>query len=301
MEHYSPFYQLLISLLLVLGSFLLAMFVGTVIALLLFDINIFTDTQTLNIYSDAVNISVLKFYQSIYSTGMFIIPPFIIAFLFNKDVLKSLFLHKGAKLPVALMATFIIIISLPMINLLGQVNSYLSLPEFMSGIETWMKDSEEQAKIVTQKFLIMNSYSDLWVNLIVIALIPAIGEELLFRGVLQGIFAKLTKNIHWGIIITAFLFAALHMQFYGLLPRMAMGILFGYLLVWSGSLWAPIIAHLANNAMAVITQYYILKGSLPKEVETIGTNGNYWISGLISIVLVLILLHIFRAICKRET
>ncbi|NOU62060.1 CPBP family intramembrane glutamic endopeptidase [Marinifilum caeruleilacunae] len=299
-SHYSSFSQLLLSLLLVLGSFMLTMFAGTLLALIIFDINIFTDTQSLDIHSDALNISVMKFYQSVYSIGMFIIPPFIFAFLVNKDILKSLFLDKAAKLPTALLATFIIIVSLPMINMLAQINSYLSLPEFMSGIETWMKNSEEQAKVVTEKFLVMNSVSDLLVNLVVIALIPAIGEELLFRGVLQGIFGKLTKNIHWGIIITAFLFAALHMQFYGLLPRMAMGILFGYLLIWSRSLWVPIIAHLANNGMAVITKYYIDKGEISKEMETIGANENYWFVGILSTVFVLLLLSFFRLICKRQ-
>lgn len=299
-SHYSPFSQLLLSLLVVLGSFLLTMFAGTVFALLIFDINIFTDMQAFDINSDSVNISVLKFYQSVYSAGMFIVPPFIIALLVSKNVSRYLFLDQKTRLATALLATFIIIVSLPAINFLAQINSHLSLPEFLSGIENWMKNSEEQAKVITEKFLIMNSTPDLLVNLLVIAVIPAVGEELLFRGVLQGIFGKLTKNIHWGIIITAFLFAALHMQFYGLLPRMAMGILFGYLLIWSGSLWVPIIAHLVNNGMAVITKYYIDKGNIPEELETIGANENYWFSGLLSIVFVLLLLQVFRSICKRQ-
>ncbi|WP_321310675.1 CPBP family intramembrane glutamic endopeptidase [Marinifilum fragile] len=299
-SHHSPFTHLIISLIAVVVSFLLAMFVGTVLALIFFDINIFTDLQAIDINSDTVNISVLKFYQSVYSVGMFIIPPFIIAFLVSKKVREYLFLAESTNVSKVLLATFIIIFSLPMINLLAQLNSHLSLPEFMSGIETWMKNSEEQAKVVTEKFLVMNSTSDLLVNLVVIALIPAIGEELLFRGVLQGIFGKLTNNIHWGIIITAFFFAALHMQFYGLLPRMAMGILFGYLLIWSRSLWVPIIAHLVNNGMAVITKNYIDKGNVPKEMETIGANENYWFTGLISVIIVLLLLRVFRNICKRK-
>lgn len=300
LNHYSPLSQLLLSLLIVLGSFLITMFSGTLLAWLLFDINIFTDTQSIDINSDSVNISLLKFYQSIYSIGMFIIPPFIIAFLLSSKIRQYLFFENRAKFSSILLATFTIIASLPLINLLAQINSYLSLPEFLSGIEEWMKNSEEQAKVVTEKFLVMTSISDLLINLLVIAVIPAIGEELLFRGVLQGMFGKLTKNIHWGIIITAFLFAALHMQFYGLLPRMAMGILFGYLLIWSGSLWVPVIAHLVNNGMAVITKYYIDKGNLPEDIETIGANDNFLVPGLLSIVLVIVLLSVFRRICKRQ-
>jgi hypothetical protein len=90
------------------------------------------------------------------------------------------------------------------------------------------------------------------------------------------------------------------MQFYGLLPRMAMGILFGYLLIWSGSLWVPVIAHLVNNGMAVITKYYIDKGNLPEDIETIGANDNFLVPGLLSIVLVIVLLSVFRRICKRQ-
>lgn len=298
-SNHSPFTHLIISLITVVVSFMITMFAGTLLALFIFDINIFTDMQALDINNESVNLSVLKFYQSIYSAGMFIVPPFIIAFLVSKKVRKYLYLAEGTDILKVLLATFIIIFSLPMINWLAQINSHLSLPEFMSGVETWMKNSEEQAKVVTEKFLVMNSTSDLMINLLVIAVIPALGEELLFRGVLQGIFGRLTKNIHWGIVITAFLFAALHMQFFGLLPRMVMGILFGYLLIWSRSLWVPIIAHLANNGMAVISKYYIDKGNLPQEVETIGANESYWFLGIVSTIIVVLLLALFRAICKR--
>jgi len=300
LRHYSPFAQLLLSLIIVLGSFLLTMFAGSILAYFIYGVNIFTDTQVINIHSDTVNLSILKFYQSVYSAGMFIIPPFVLAYLIHDNTVEYLYLKEKPKFLNAFFATIIIVAALPMINFLAEINSYMQLPDFMAGVENWMKASEEQAKVVTEKFLVMNSSSDLWVNLLVIALIPAIGEELLFRGVIQRIFSKMTKNIHWGIIITAFLFAALHMQFYGLLPRMAMGILFGYLLIWSKNLWVPIIAHLMNNGLAVLAKYYISKGSLPKEVETVGAEGNFLIPGIISILLVLFLMRAFYRIGKRQ-
>jgi uncharacterized protein len=104
-----------------------------------------------------------------------------------------------------------------------------------------------------------------------IAILPAIGEELMFRGVIQRIFTNWTKNYHWGIWISAFLFSAMHMQFYGFLPRMLLGGMFGYLLVWSGTMWVPILAHFVNNTMGVLGYYLIDKGTITKDIEEWGT------------------------------
>jgi len=281
----------MMSLLVVVGSFMLCMFAGSILAYLIFNVNIFTNTESLDINGVSVNLSVLKFYQSVYSTGMFIIPPFIIAWFVHSKVLSYLFLDKKSSALQYILATLTIIAALPAINLLAAINSHLQLPEFLSGIEEWMRNSEDQAEMITKKFLVMETPFDLFVNLILIAVIPAVGEELLFRGIIQRIFSNMTKNVHWGIIITAFLFAALHMQFFGLLPRMAMGVLFGYLLVWTKNLWVPILAHLINNGMAVCAAYFIHKGKLPEDFENIGGGETgIWISGLISMIIISFLL-----------
>ncbi|BAX79939.1 CPBP family intramembrane glutamic endopeptidase [Labilibaculum antarcticum] len=301
LSHYSPLSQLMMSLLVVVGSFMLCMFAGSVLAYLIFDVNIFTDATSLDINGDSVNLSVLKFYQVIYSTGMFIIPPFIIAYFVHNKILSYLFLDKKSSASQYIFAILIIVVALPAINLLADINSHLQLPEFLSGVEEWMRNSEDQAEIITKKFLVMETPFDLLVNLILIAVIPALGEELLFRGVIQRIFSNMTKNVHWGIIITAFLFAALHMQFFGLLPRMAMGILFGYLLVWTKSLWVPILAHLINNGMAVCMSYFIYKGKLPEDIENFGgDNTSVWISGFISMILLSILLFSLYGSRERQ-
>jgi len=292
-SHYSPLSQLVLSILIILGSFFITMFAGSVFAYLFFHINIFTDTESVNILSDNANISALKFYQAIYSTGMFIIPPFILAYLVHHSVFGYLFLDRKVPLQSYILASITIIAALPMINFLAEINSHLQLPDFLSGMESWMRTSENQAKSITEKFLVMNSASDLFLNLILIAVIPALGEELLFRGVIQRIFAKMTNNIHWGIVITAFLFAALHMQFFGLLPRMAMGIVFGYLLIWTKSLWVPIVAHMMNNGLAVLSAYFIQKGNLSHEVEVVGTNNHFGFLGLLSCLLVFLLMFGF--------
>jgi membrane protease YdiL (CAAX protease family) len=172
----------------------------------------------------------------------------------------------------------------------------MNFPEWLSGVEQWMKNAEENAAELTEVFLKVDSTGGLLFNLFMIALLPAIGEELLFRGVIQRIFTRMTQNIHWGIWISAILFSALHIQFYGFVPRMLLGVLFGYLLVWSGSMWLPVLAHFINNGFAVVAMYLIDKNVLNPQVEEIGsTSGSYYAA-----VLSLALVVIFMWLIKKE-
>ena len=125
----------------------------------------------------------------------------------------------------------------------GKMNGkYLIMKEFADvsrlsgGIEKWMKDAEESAAEITKAFLDVKTIPGLVFNVFMIAFLPAVGEELLFRGIIQRIFTDMTKSHHWGIWISAILFSAMHFQFYGFVPRVLLGALFGYLLVWSGSI-----------------------------------------------------------------
>ena len=149
-----------------------------------------------------------------------------------------------------------------------------------------MKLTEENAEQITKVFLNVTNIKGLLVNLIVMAIIPAIGEELLFRGIIQKLFIEWTKNIHWGIIIAAFIFSSLHFQFYGFIPRMIMGIFLGYLLVWYKSIWLPIIVHFINNSFAVLVYYFFNNKDIFEEFESVGTESETWIYTIISIFVV---------------
>jgi len=223
-------------------------------------------------YNNPDTILYMKIIQIFQAFGLFVVPPIIMAYLYRKET-KNYLSFRKTSLSFIIVSGLIIIIALPFINWLAEINQSLSLPESLKGIEQWMLQNEKAAENITRHFLQADGISTLLLNLFIMALIPAFGEEMLFRGVLQRLIIQISKNIHIGIWITAFIFSAIHMQFFTFLPRFFMGILFGYMIVWSGSIWLSITAHFINNGTAIIISYLIQKGSVNPDIETAG-NGN---------------------------
>jgi uncharacterized protein len=240
----------------------------------------------------------LKIGQIITSVLIFIVPSVLMASIFSSGYKKYLYISKTPSLISTGIAALLILSALPAINAMAQLNNMLGLPDFLSGLEQWMRDAEAQAEKLTKAFLMMDTPVDLILNIVMIAVIPAIGEELLFRGVVQKLFSGWTKNIHWGVWISAILFSAMHGQFLGFLPRMMLGALLGYLLVWSGSLWLPIFAHFVNNASAVLISYLISKKIISEDVENIGSGKEEIIYTAVSFIVVVLLLFTIK---KTET
>ncbi len=141
------------------------------------------------------------------------------------------------------------------ISPLAEWNLNMKFPEFMSGFEEWAMQEEDRLAKLTEALTAFGSVGDLMIGLVVIALLPAIGEELVFRGLLQGELWRSTLNIHVAIWVSSVIFSAIHMQFYGFIPRLLLGALFGYLYYWSGNLLIPMFSHFLNNAFAVIMVY----------------------------------------------
>lgn len=250
-EERHPFSSLILLLLLVLAGALVFTAVAFGLGAL-----IYGSKSVLQLTTDNLsNIELLKLIQIITSIGMFIIPAFIYAKLQSKDWLGYLKL-----VPVPFYLVFLaVIISLaasPALDYSMQLNKGMKFPPFLKDLEAWMLLKELKMEEITKKFIIMSSLPVLLINLVMLAIIPAIGEELIFRGGLQRIFRRWTGNYHLAIWLTAIIFSTIHFQFYGFLPRMFLGALFGYMLVWSGSLWLPIIGHFLNNAIAVFTAYW---------------------------------------------
>jgi hypothetical protein len=150
-----------------------------------------------------------------------------------------------------LLVLAIMFISNPVIEFLSNLNQKMVLPHFLK----WMRDKEDEAQRVTGAMLQMKTIWDMILDLLLIGLLTAIVEEFMFRGCLQTIFIRWTKSTHAAVWITAILFSAFHMEFFGFLPRLMLGVLFGYFVAWSGSVWTSVWAHFINNGTAVIATY----------------------------------------------
>lgn len=148
----------------------------------------------------------------------------------------------------------------------------------------WAVDLELKALEITEALLTTKSFTIFLANIFVVAILPALGEELFFRGVMQPFVSKIVKNAFLGVFITAFVFSAIHFQFQGFIPRLALGMMFGYLYLWSGSLWVPITVHFVNNASATTIFYLIGNGKLPSSTESIGELNQFWAIGVASII-----------------
>lgn len=290
----KPFSQLMFSAFVILVSFLVFILISMLAVIPLFGLDSMLNITTLNNLNDPETMRLLKYFQVVQSIGLFIIPPFILGWLFYGNPNDYLFLNRKVSAASTLFVVVMVFFILPFINFIGEWNNQMHFPEWLSDVENWMKNTEERAAELTEAFLKVETTGGLLFNIFMIAFLPAIGEELLFRGVIQRIFTNWTRSYHWGIWISAILFSALHIQFYGFVPRLILGVLFGYLLVWSGSIWLPVIAHFFNNAFAVTAMFLIDHNILNPEVEDIGSTAESYYAAALSVVLVLILMWLIK-------
>jgi len=295
-----PFSKLIFSLFIIFLSFLVFIIVGIIIAIPVFNINIFELQNVLSDVANPENLVFLKYLQTLQAFGLFIVPAFIIAYLFDTSSISYLAFKKNIAFSSILIVITIMLCSLPLINFLAKLNSEMQFPEFLKQVEIWMKEKENAAMEITEAFLKMDSVGMLAFNIFMIGILPAIGEELIFRGILQRIFAEWTRNIHWGILIASILFSSMHMQFYGFVPRLILGVLFGYLFYWSGSIWVPITAHFINNTTAVIL-YYFYADEISEQIDTFGVSKGTYVFLILSILIVSYLLWDFYKRNKKIT
>lgn len=286
----KPFPQLLFSAFVILVSFLIFLVLSVLIALPFFGLDSILNMANMGDFSDPGVLTVLKYFQTVQTIGMFILPPIILAYLFQGSISGYLYLNKSFDSSTFLLIVILMFAMSPIINLIGEWNANMSFPKWMSGVEDWMRRSEDQATELTEAFLNVKTIYGLAFNVFMVAFLPAIGEELLFRGVIQKIFSRMTKNTHCGIWISALLFSAMHMQFYGFIPRVLLGAVFGYLLVWSGSMWLPILGHFLNNAIAAIGMFMINNGLMSAEIEEYGSTQNSYYATIISLFVVVFVL-----------
>jgi membrane protease YdiL (CAAX protease family) len=255
----SPLIKLIVSLLIVLVLGMLLMILMYFAGTLIFELD--TEALSEDLLDNALtsNIDFLRYFMILQDICLFIIPSIIILILIKPSENKSPFDLKIPKINEIALVVLLAFCLFPITSFTGVLNSSMHLPGWLSEVENWMTEKEDYANNLLELLIASNTFWMMLLNLLMIAVLPAIGEELIFRGVFQKILCGFFRSGHAAIWITAFVFSAIHLQFFGLIPRFILGLAFGYLYFWSGTLWLPVIAHFINNAVPVVAEY--IKGA----------------------------------------
>lgn len=263
-----PLLQLIAFIGLSLAGLIVIMLLGVVTGVIVWGSG-FTDSLVSGVQGEDY-VTYMKYLQILSHLGMFIVPAFVFGRLAGGKTWKYFTLEKSTGFGLFLISVVLIILSQPLINLLTEWNSGLTLPESMKSTETWMKESEDQATAITELFMSTTTWGGLAVNLFMMAIIPALGEELVFRGILQRLLVKWFRSAWVAILATAVIFSAFHMQFYGFIPRMVLGLILGYAFYATGRLWISILIHFINNGVAVVVYWLCERGVLDIQPDSFG-------------------------------
>ena len=250
----KPFLQLILILSLCIVSFNLFSIIGSVVGIFYYGLTLYDLKYMIDLNQN--KIEGVKFIQLFSAIGLFLVPPFFYGKITSENWIQKLSLSQLGKPINYLLILVLMVVSTAFVSWVIELNASMVLPEFMSGIEQWMRIQENKMGAATAILLTYDGIGSLFYILIIVAVVPALGEELLFRGILQKIFINWVNNPHVGIWITAILFSAFHMQFFGFFPRLLLGLMFGYVFWWSKSLWLPILGHFINNGSVVVASYF---------------------------------------------
>lgn len=240
----------------------------------------------------------LQVNQLVAAISTFLLPALAASYLFSRHPNAYLSIRRTSVLSVLLVIVSMFFI-LPAIQLVGELNQQVVLPEMFKPFETMLQTQEKLMEGITKQFFASNTPTDFIINIFIIAIVASVTEEFFFRGTVQRILGRNFINHHVIIWLSALIFSSFHLQFYGLIPRMLLGAYFGYLLYWSHSIWLPIAAHFINNAMGVwvISNPAICKDTILAEESSIS---ELWIPALIGSMLFSALVLLIRKQCTKE-
>ncbi len=294
LKHKSAGTQILLVVSISLASFFLLGMLGTVILgqITGFGIMDISDPSKWD-YSSSRTIALVRGMQVVQFLSLFLIPTWLCTRLLSIDSREYLGL-KTMRINYLAAGVAAMLISIPFVNWMGEINRNMDFPP---NVAAWMKEKEEEASMLIRALLSRRTPADLALNMFFIAVLAAVGEELLFRGLLQRLFIKLFRNPFVGIIIAAFLFSAMHMQFYGFLPRFLLGVILGIIFWYSGSLWVAIIAHFIYDAALIVLAYFY-----PEMLndETTVKVSNLAMMGIISFAVTMTLVWWMRSNSRRK-
>jgi membrane protease YdiL (CAAX protease family) len=206
---------------------------------------------------------------------------------------------KATPLSIFLITAFIVLSFIPVISLFGEWNSHVKFPEFLGGFDRWARETERMNQSLMELFTKFDSAGQFVFAFFTISILAGFSEELFFRGMLQPVLKTATGNIHIAIWVTAIIFSAWHLEFFGFVPRMLLGALFGYLYYWSGNLVLAMAGHMVNNGLGVIAIYLNQKGKFDFDVDSTEALPVPAIIG--GVVICSLLLYFFNRFYKTTT
>lgn len=243
----------------------------------------------------------MRIAMMIQSVGLFLLPALAFSYLCQEDPKKYLKIDYRLEYnPTLLILSILLIIAIqPLIYSISYYNQHMILPESLSSIENWMRETEGNAEKSLNILFSDKSIVGLVFNLLVLAIVAGLAEELFFRGCLQQIIQKIFTNKHIAIWLSAFIFSTVHFQFYGFVPRLLLGALLGYLFIWGGSIWLPIIIHTVHNALNIILTHLYIGSVTYEQIENLRLEDNTPII-LFSLFLTILLLYIIRRKSREQ-
>ena len=239
--------------------------------------------------SNPQDLNALRFMQISSQLFTFVFPPIAYAFLVKEKPANALGL-KNSKILWFFIGPAMMFAIMPLNSIFAEWNAGLTLPESLSALEQMMKDMQDAASAMIEKFVSVDTIGGLILNLFMIAGLAALGEELLFRSIIQTSLIKICKNAHIGILLASVIFSFIHLEFYGFVPRLILGMLLGYMFYFSGSIWIPMLMHFINNGTVVLIYFLNNKGITNIDVDTFGQTS---IPILIVSIVVMIALFLF--------
>ncbi len=187
------------------------------------------------------------------------------------------------------------LLSYALVSFLNRWNQGIVLPESLNSVEEWMRTLEDAAMEITTLLLSGQGVVCLLLNLLIVAGLAALSEELFFRGALQQFLQEKISNGHASVWITAFIFSLVHFQFYGFFPRLVLGALLGYLFLYTRNLWVPIVVHFINNATVIVLHFFWGDSDWMEALEEAEVTPAFAVLALGSLLLTLLLfMHYHR-------
>lgn len=259
------------------------------------------DVATTGLANGSTPLSYHIFFQLFTQIGVFALGAWFFARLNSNQGFNYLGLRKIKGFQLLIFPTIAIILAIPLTSWLLQISMSFPIPDSMQSIIETMKQQETAGNNMMMKFLNVEGFGWLLFNVFFLALVPAICEELLFRGALMGVLSEIFKSKHVVVLLSAIVFSAIHLQFFSFLSRFGLGLILGYAYVYSGSIIPSIIAHFANNAISVIGYFYQTTYLGKKDLNEIGTTDNYWVLAITSFFAVLMILLMRKKAIQNES